>query len=62
MTGTISELDELLGGDDGFNSVALMPQFENGDGACIAADAETRIIAYVETRGQIRGGARARGA
>src|SRR6185312_11966526 len=54
MTGTISELDELLGGNDGFLSVALMPQFGNGDGARVAAYAETRIIAYVQTWGQIR--------
>jgi hypothetical protein len=57
MTGTISDLGELLGGDDGFYPVALVPQFENGDCAGIAADAETRIIAYVETWGQICGGA-----
>ena len=53
MTGTVSELDELSRGDDGFLPVALMPQFGNDDSARIAAHAETRIIAYVQTWGQI---------
>jgi hypothetical protein len=53
MRGTISKLGELHRRDDGFLPVVLMPQLGNDDGARVAAYAETRIIAYVQTRGQI---------
>src|ERR1700738_3954836 len=54
MTGRMSELDELGGGDGGRFAAANVPQFGNRDGARVAANAEKRIIAYVQTWRQIR--------
>lgn len=48
MTGRMKELREFRWGNDGFAAVALPAQFENGDGAAVAANAEQRIIAYVQ--------------
>ena len=54
MTGRVNELGESGGGDDGFLSVALMPQFMDSDGAAVAANRKNGIIAYVESWRQIR--------
>ena len=53
MTGSLKELGESGGADDGFAAVALVPQLVDGDRAAIAAYRENGIIAYVQARGQI---------
>ncbi len=53
MAGRVNELGESGRGDDGFCSVALMPQFVDGDGAAVAAYRKKGIIAYVKSWRQI---------